>query len=75
MRYKTFKRIGKNYIEKYSRKKETKEICLEINDEVEITITEHQLGMSLCEPYVNVQIGSSGYSMYLSDFIKNIIRK
>ena len=72
MKYKAFKKCTKNYEEIYTKEKETKEIHIEL-DGIIICITEHQLGLPIKEPYVNIIVEDGwSYGMDLSEFIKKI---
>lgn len=72
MKYKTFKCM-RNFDELFTREKETKEIQIEI-DEVKVGITEHQFGLPINKPYVNITIKGKGvWSMDFSTFIKKAI--
>lgn len=73
MKYRAFKRCTKGYDEKFTREKETKELQIEIKDRITIDFEEHQCGMDLNEPHVDIAIpGGYSYSMDLSEFIKRI---
>lgn len=73
MKYRAFKRCAKGYEEKFTREKETKELQIDIKDRIIIHFEEHQLGMDLNEPHVDIAIqGGYSYSMDLSEFIKKI---
>ena len=80
MKYKFFKRITRNYEEKFSKEKKTDEIHIDVNG-VKIYITEHQCGYSLDKPYVTIFIpkeysnynGIGSYSMDFDTFIKKAI--
>ena len=73
MKYKAFKRCTKSYDEKFTREKETKELQIEIRDRIIIHFEEHQFGMDLDEPHVEIAIPDGySYSMDLSEFIKRI---
>lgn len=72
MKYKVFKRC-KKYREIYTKEKETKEIQIELNG-IAIYIAEHQMGLPLNEPWVDIFIKDGcSYSMDLSTLIKKII--
>lgn len=73
MKYRAFKKCTKDYDEKFTREKETKELQIDIKDKIRIHFEEHQLGMDLNEPHVTFHIpGGYSYSMDLSEFIKRI---
>ena len=73
MKYRAFKKSTKDYDEKVTREKETKELQIKIKDRITIHFEEHQLGIDLNEPHVDFHIpGGYSYSMDLSEFIKRI---
>ena len=73
MKYRAFKKCTKDYDEKFTREKETKELQIDIKDRILIHFEEHQLGIDLNEPHVDIAIsGGYSYSMDLSEFIKRI---
>lgn len=73
MKYRAFKKCTKDYDEKFTREKETKELQIDIKDRIIIHFEEHQLGMDLNEPHVDIAIpGGYSYGMDLSEFIKRI---
>ena len=73
MKYKAFKKITKLYEEIFTKEKETKELAIDLN-KISIYIAEHQFGIPLEEPHVEICIkGICSYSMDLSTFIKKIM--
>jgi hypothetical protein len=73
MKYRTLERITRNFDQVYSRQKETKEIHIDLGDDVTLSITEHQMGSPIKESYITIGIEDRGsYSMDLSTFIKTI---
>lgn len=71
MKYRVFKKC-KDYEDIYSKEKETKELQIEL-DGIKIYIMEHQFGMPIKEPYMEIVIKDGwSYSMNLSQFIKKI---
>lgn len=73
MKYRAFKKCTKDYDEKFTREKETKELQIDIKDRIVIHFEEHQLGIDLNEPHVDIAIsGGYSYSMDLSELIKRI---
>ena len=73
MKYRTLKRITRNFDQVYSRQKETKEIHIDLGDDTTLYITEHQMGSPIKEPHITIGIEDRGsYSMDLSTFIKTI---
>lgn len=75
MKYKALKRVTKGYDEIFTKEKETKELQINIKDKITIHFEEHQVGIDLSEPYVNIAIPNGySYSMDLSEFIKLITR-
>lgn len=73
MKYRAFKKCTKDYDEKFTREKETKELQIDIKDRIIIHFEEHQHGIDLNEPHVDIAIpGGYSYSMDLSEFIKRI---
>ena len=70
MKYKSFKKC-KNYKDIYTKEKETKELQIEL-DGVSILVAEHQYGMPINEPYVEIRIKGCTHCMSLSTFIKKI---
>lgn len=73
MKYRALKKCTKDYDEKFTREKETKELQIDIKNRIIIHFEEHQLGIDLNEPHVDIAIpGGYSYSMDLSEFIKRI---
>ena len=70
MKYRVFKKC-KKYKDIYTKEKETKELQIELNG-IKILITEHQYGMPINEPYVEISVEGCTYCMGLSTFIKKI---
>ena len=70
------KRIKKNYEEVYSGFKQTNEIRIQVkdenNDKVELQITDHQYGLPLSMPHVEIITSNCSYSMNWDMFIKKI---
>ena len=72
MKYRAFRKCTKDYEEIYTKEKETKELQIEL-DGIKIYITEHQVGIPIKEPHVEILIKNEcGYSMDLSTLIKKI---
>lgn len=61
----------KNFQSIFSKEKEVKEILLEIG-EYQLSITEHQYGMDLSEPFVDVSNKDVIHSMSLKTFMDKI---
>lgn len=72
MKYRAFKRCTKGFEEIYTKEKETKEIHIDL-DGIKIRITEHQLGLPIKEPWVDIVVKDGwSYGMDFSEFIKRI---
>ena len=71
MKYRAFKKC-KDYEDIFTKENETKELQIEL-DGIKIYIVEHQFGIPLKEPFVQIDIRDGiSYGMDLSEFIKKI---
>lgn len=78
IKFTRLKRIKKYYEEVYSKFKRTNEIHIQVNDEnnneVELQIMDHQYGLPLSIPHVEIITSKCTYSMDWDVFIKKITR-
>lgn len=72
MKYRAFRKCTKDFEEIYTKEKETKELEIEL-DGITIWITEHQLGMPIDKPYIEISVKNGmTYGMDLSTLIKKL---
>lgn len=71
MKYRIFKRCGKNFRELFTKEAETQEIVIKA-DGVVIDITEHQFGIPMKNSYIEITTNKGSWCMDLKTFIQKI---
>lgn len=72
MKVKTYKKTNKHFEDIYTKKKETKEVEIELENGWIINITEHQLGDPLQVPQIFIHTNKGSYEMNLNTLVYKI---